>query len=236
MEMLIAAAAVFLAIHLLIAGTRLRDAIVGVIGEGAYLGLFSLASIGVIVWLVMAYNAAQPTEQNIRFYGLGAGVHDLGIPIVALAFLLGVQGLFMPNPTALKQEDSAAKERTIQGVLRITRHPFLWGVAIWAAFHLAANGDLASIILFGTFLALSILGTFSIDAKRKRKMGEAWTAFAAKTSNVPFGAAIARRNQLKLGESFGWRFWVALAIFLIVLFAHARVIGVSPFPNGYVPF
>ncbi len=236
MAMLIAAAAVFLAIHLLIAGTKVRDVITGAIGERAYLGLFALASIAAIVWLAMAYNAAQPMAENERLYNLGPLAFDFGIPVVGLAFLLGVQGLFLPNPTSVQQEGAAAREGVVQGVLRITRHPFLWGVAIWAAFHLAVNGDEASIVLFGTFLVLPILGTFSIDAKRRRKMGEAWTAFAAKTSNIPFAAAIAGRNQLKLGQSFGWRFWVALAIFLIVLFGHASVIGVSPFPNGWVPF
>ncbi|HEV2562114.1 MAG TPA: NnrU family protein [Rhizomicrobium sp.] len=236
MAMLIAAAAVFLGIHLLIAGTKVRDAITGAIGERPYLGLFSLASVGVIVWLVMAYNAVQPTAENIVLYNLGEGVHHFGIPIVALAFLLGVQGLLMPNPTTVQQEGAVSREGTIHGVLRITRHPFLWGVAIWSAFHLAANGDLASVILFGTFLLLSILGTFSIDAKRKRKLGAAWDAFEAKTSNVPFAAVIAKRNTLNITESLGWRFWVALLIFVVVLFSHARVIGVSPFPNGYIPF
>jgi uncharacterized membrane protein len=57
--LLIAAAAVFLAIHLLIAGTRARDGLVSALGENAYLGLFSLVSAGVIVWMVAAYNAAQ---------------------------------------------------------------------------------------------------------------------------------------------------------------------------------
>jgi uncharacterized membrane protein len=142
MAMLIAAAAVFLGIHLLIAGTRVRDAITGAIGERPYLGLFSLASIGVIVWLVMAYKSV-PGDENPIFYNLGEAVHHLGIPIVLLAFLLGVQGLLAPNPTTVQQEGSLNKEGTIHGVLRITRHPFLWGVAIWAAFHLAANGDLA---------------------------------------------------------------------------------------------
>jgi uncharacterized membrane protein len=234
MTVLIAAAAVFLAIHLLIAGTRVRDGITRTIGEGPYLGLFSLASLGVIVWLAIAYKAAQRGEDPL-LYDLGPGVKHLGIPVVALAFLLGVQGLFMPNPTSLRQEGSAAKPDTIRGVLRITRHPFLWGVAIWSAFHLSANGDEASVIFFGTFFVLSILGTFSIDAKRRRKMGEAWAAFAAKTSNIPFAAAITGRNSLKLGESFGWRFWVAALLFVTVLFAHAHIFGVSPFPGGVVP-
>jgi len=51
MVMLLAAAILFLAIHFLISGTRLRDAITGVIGESPYLGLFSLASLGAIGWL-----------------------------------------------------------------------------------------------------------------------------------------------------------------------------------------
>ena len=51
MAQLIAAAAVFVLLHLLVSGTRLRDAITGAIGEGPYMGLFSLASIAALVWL-----------------------------------------------------------------------------------------------------------------------------------------------------------------------------------------
>ena len=58
MNNLVAAMAVFLAIHLFISGTRLRDVIVGAIGEKPYMGLFSLLSLGVIVWLAMAFNQA----------------------------------------------------------------------------------------------------------------------------------------------------------------------------------
>jgi uncharacterized membrane protein len=236
MTMLYAAAATFLAIHLLISGTRIRDGFTAVIGEGAYTGLFSLASLGAIVWLCLAYNAAQTSDQNRYFYNLGPAVHHMAIPVIFIAFWLGVQGLMMPNPTSIRQESAAAKESTIAGVLRITRHPFLWGVIVWSGFHLLANGDLASIVLFGTFFITALLGTFSIDAKRRRKMGAAWDAFAARTSNVPFGAVITGRTSLRLGESFGWRFWVSALIFLAVLFAHARLFGVSPFPNGWRPF
>src|SRR5664280_2292421 len=54
MGMLIAAAIVFLAIHFLVSGTRLRDAITGAIGERPYMGLFALASLAAIVWLCWA--------------------------------------------------------------------------------------------------------------------------------------------------------------------------------------
>lgn len=236
MSMLIAAAAAFLGIHLLIAGTRLRDVITGAIGERVYLALFSLASVAIIVWLVMAYNRANGGPDDRILYNLEPGIRYWAIPIVAAAFFLTVQSLLEPNPTAVGQEGRIGKEGSIHGVTRITRHPFLWGFAIWAAFHVAANGNLASVIFFGAFLVLSLLGTFSIDAKRKRKLGAAWSDFARKTSNVPFAATLLGSNSLKLGESFGWRFAVAAVVFLAVLFSHARLFGVSPFPNGWVPY
>ena len=133
------------------------------IGEGPYLGAFSLASLLVIGWLAIAYNAASVSADN-EFFTICIGVRHLAIPVVALAFLLGVQGLIAPNPSAVRQESAAASEGTVRGVLRITRHPFLWGVMIWSAFHLASNGDLASVIFFGTFLLLAFVGTLLMDA------------------------------------------------------------------------
>ena len=59
MTSLIAAAAFFVLLHLLVSGTRLRAAIVGTVGEGPYMALFSLASLGGIVWLSMAYGDAR---------------------------------------------------------------------------------------------------------------------------------------------------------------------------------
>lgn len=234
MTMLYAAAAVFLGLHLLVAGTRLRDAITGAIGEGAYLGLFSLASVGVIVWLAMAYGTAR--DDNVLLYDLGSGVRHAAIPVVLLAFLLGVPGLMMPNPTSVGQGANAGKTDQVRGVLRITRHPFLWGVALWSALHLAVNGGLASVVLFGTLLMLSLLGTVSIDAKRRRKLGAQWNGFAQATSNIPFAAILSGRNRFKAGEYFDWRFFLTLLIFVGALCAHVYVIGVSPFPNGWIPF
>src|SRR5271156_525166 len=85
MTMLLAAAAVFLGIHVLISGTRVRDAITGAIGEGAYMGLFSLASLAASVWLVIAYNHANSSVDDRELYSLGIGVKHLAIPVVALA-------------------------------------------------------------------------------------------------------------------------------------------------------
>ena len=236
MNMLVAAAIVFLAIHLVVSGTRLRDGIVGAIGESPYLGLYALTSLVVLIWLAISYNAASMSSGNRALYDLGRGLRDSGVVVIAVAFLFGVQGLLRPNPTSIRHGVAAAKEANIKGVLRITRHPFLWGVIIWSAFHTAVNGDLASVVFFGTFLAVAFFGTFSIDAKRKRKLGSVWDAFAAKTSNIPFAAVIGGRNSLNFGESLGRPFWIAAAIFLVVLFAHSSLFHASPFPGGWIPF
>ncbi|MBN9531943.1 MAG: NnrU family protein [Alphaproteobacteria bacterium] len=232
MGMLIAAAAVFLGIHLLVAGTRARDAVTGTIGENAYLGLFSLASLGGIVWLVVAYNGAQAGGENELVYDLGVGVRHLAPLVVLLAFLLAVPGLLLPNPTSVRQEGAATRADAVKGVLAITRHPFLWGVALWAAMHLLANGDTPSVLFFGTFLVLALLGTFSIDAKRRRKLGAAWDGFAARTSNLPFAALASGRAKLKWREILDWRLAVAVVLYLALLFGHQSLMGVSPFATG----
>jgi uncharacterized membrane protein len=114
----------------------------------------------------------------------------------------------------------------VQGVLRITRHPFLWGVALWAAGHLLVNGDAASLALFGALLALAVFGTFSIDAKRKRALGPAWEQFAAQTSNVPFAA----RQRISLSEIGWWRLLLGAAIWAALLFGHPYLFGSPALP------
>ncbi|MBV9331936.1 MAG: NnrU family protein [Alphaproteobacteria bacterium] len=238
MTMLLAAAAAFLGIHLIVSGTKLRDATVRALGENTYLAIFSLASLGLIVWLVIAYNSVSggSAGTDAVLYVAPDAVRHLAIPVVFIAFLIGIPGLLTRNPTSVRQESAAAKEETVRGILRVTRHPFLWGVAIWSAFHLAANGDEASTVFFGAFFLVAVLGTFSIDAKRRRALGPAWTDFASRTSNLPFGAIAAGRNRFVAREIFDWRFAAAILVFAAVLFSHARLFGLSPFPTGWRPF
>jgi uncharacterized membrane protein len=230
MANLIAAALVFLAIHLLISGTRLRDGIVGAIGEKTYLGLFALASLGVISWMCIAFDAADASAENHLLFNAGH-FRDLGIPVIFLAFALIVPGVTRRSPTAVGGESAT----TIDGVLRITRHPFLWGVAVWSGFHTIATGTLASVIFFGTFFVLALTGTRAIDGKMKRKRPHVWQAVSAETSIVPFAAIAAGRNRFVAREYFDWRFGLAVALFVAVLFLHSRMFSLSPFPGGGMP-
>ena len=228
---LIAAACVFLGIHLLISGTRLRDVITGAIGENVYIGLFALASLAAIVWLCIAYNHAYASVDNRVIYDVGQTFRNLAIPVVAVAFMLAVPGILMANPSSAGQEKA-----DVRGVLRITRHPFLWGAAIWAGFHLVASGTLASVIFFATFFLLAGLGTRAIDAKCRRKRGAQWQAIATQTSNIPFAAIMSGRNRFVASEYFDWRFTVAFVEFLLLLYFHNYLFSMSPFPGGWLPY
>jgi uncharacterized membrane protein len=130
----------------------------------------------------------------------------------------------------VRQQGVLERPDAIKGMVRITRHPFLWGVAIWAAGHLLVNGDVAGILLFGTMLLLALFGTASIDAKRRRALGPAWDAFAARTSSIPFAAILTRRQRLDLGEIGWWRPALAIALYVAVLFGHPYAFGVSALP------
>ncbi|MDP1736344.1 MAG: NnrU family protein [Caulobacter sp.] len=226
MSGLIAAAAFFVLLHLLVSGTALRGVLVGVIKEGPYMGLFSLASLGGIVWLSMAYGQAKGAGPVL--WDLGAGARHGGLVIMLLALLLLVPGLLTPNPTSVKQEGALDRPDAVKGMLRVTRHPFLWGVAVWAVGHLLANGDLPSVILFGALLVLALLGGPSIDAKRRKALGAKYDAFVARTSNVPFAAILAGKQKLSLGEIGWWRLLLAVVVWAALLWAHPMLFGVAP--------
>jgi uncharacterized membrane protein len=229
MTNLIIAAAAFLLIHLLVSGTRLRDAIIRTIGQGPYMGLYSLASIALLIWMGFAYAAAQ-RGPNPVYWSATPVTKWIQLGVTLIAFLLAVPGLATRNPTSVAGEALLDRPNTVQGILRITRHPFLWGVALWAAGHLMVNGDLASLILFGSLFLLAVLGPSSIDAKRRRALGEKWDAFASETSAIPFAAIVQGRQQLKIGEIGAWRLGIAVLVWAGLIAAHPMLFGVSPLP------
>jgi len=224
MTSLIAAAVFFVGIHLFIAGTRVRDRLVSTLGEGPYLGVFSLLSLVGIVWLSAAWAGAD----MVPLWGRPAAFVPVSWGLTAVAFLFVVVGLTPPSPTAMGGESALDAEDSVRGILRITRHPFLWGVALWAVTHVIANGDAASLVFFGALAALGLAGPPSIDAKRARTHGERRERFAARSSSLPFAAIASGRNRLVLGELGAWRIALALVVWAAVLYFHGAIFGGAP--------
>ena len=103
-------------------------------------------------------------------------------------------------------------------------------MAVWAAGHQLVNGERASLVLFGSMLALALFGTSSIDAKRRRALGATWDAFVAQTSNLPFAAILAGRQKLSLGEIGWWRIALAVGVWAALTLGHPYLFGVSALP------
>src|SRR5215510_3481906 len=226
MVSLFAAAVFFDGIHFLSSGSALRGKIIGRIGERTFQGLFSLMSLIGIVWLSWAYGQAE----YIPLWAEPVALRPVALIVMALAFLFVVLAFTSPNPTAVGGGALLTEKEPAKGIQRITRHPFLWGVALWSFTHLVLNGDLASVIFFGSFLIVAIAGPFSIDRKRKKAFGDAWNRFAGLTSNVPFLAIIEGRNSLRMDEIGWWPAVLAVILYVLFLYFHKILFGVSPMP------
>ena len=223
MANLIAAAAFFLGIHFGVSGTRLRDRLVGMVGGKAFRGLFALASIAGLLWLIRADSAAP----HVQLWGRLVVLEPFAPPLMLAAVVFVVLGLITPSPTTAGMESQLARDVQVRGITRITRHPFLWGTALWAFVHFVINGNLASTITFGSLLVLAVAGTASIDAKRRRAYGDRWESFAQQTSNVPFLAIIERRNNLTpaVREVGIVRPALAIVVFTALYLLHGRLFG-----------
>ena len=222
LAMLAAATAAFLLTHA-VSSTPLKPALVGRIGEGPYRGLYSLVAFATLAWMIWAYTHA-PREL------LWTPLRHVPGAVVPFAFILVACG-FVRNPTLVGADAILKSEEPARGIIRITRHPMMWGIMLWAAAHILARADAKSTIFFGGFLLLAAFGTVLIDARKRANplIAPDWARFAAVTSNVPFLAIAQGRNRLAWRE-IGWLPPLAgLVAFAIVFAAHPWLFGARPY-------
>jgi uncharacterized membrane protein len=228
------ALAAFVLIHVGVSATGLRTALVKAIGEGPYRGLFSLASLALLVWMIMAYGDMRADPFDPLNEAMWLPPDWLRWPAYALILLgltLAFAGLLTPGPTLAGYEKKGlAQQEPARGVLRITRHPFLWGLALWAAGHLLVNGERFAVMLFGALGLMVVLGARSIDRKGRERDPVAWARFEDVTSNAPFAAIAQGRNKLVVGE-IGWRALAGLVVAVLIALAHERLFGASAFAS-----
>jgi uncharacterized membrane protein len=220
------AAAVWFLLHAAVAGSSLRGVLVGRFGDKAYRGGFSLASVASLWWLISEYR--------------GAPFHSLWVPprplyfaplvLVPLAFVFLVGAFTVPSPTAVGGEKHLAEVEPARGLLRLTRHPFLWSVVLWATAHLLVNADAGSLLFFGSLGVTAWRGARDIDHKRRRSNPAEFARFERMTSNVPFAAILTGRNHLVLREVW-LPLLLGLALALAAIALHPHFFGAPAVPG-----
>jgi uncharacterized membrane protein len=147
---MIAGLALFLGVHTLTTQRELRARAVASFGEGGYKIFYALVSLAGLVLIVWGFAQYRATGWIDVWYPPKALKHvavALMLPAVILVVAAYIRGRIY---TTLK-------------------HPMLSGVKLWALAHLLANGDLGSIVLFGSFLGWAVFDRISL--KRRADAG-----------------------------------------------------------------
>jgi len=219
---LVIAGIAFCGSHVLLSSTGLRGSLRDQLGERGFLAVYSLTALVTFAWFLMAY-ARAPT---ILLWPRQMWTALVPIVVMPLATVLLVAGYTTPNPTAVGMERAARADDPAPGLLRVTRHPVMWAIGLWAVSHMIANGDLRSLLFFGAFAALSLGGTLLIDRKKRLALGSNWSRLAEVTSNVPFAALATGRTRLRWRDISLLRVIAGLLLYAVLYNAHALIAGV----------
>lgn len=203
------ALALFAVSHIVPTAPTLRSRIVARMGEKRYLAVYSFVSLALLVWVVIAYLAAPFVPVWLAPVWWSKAAVALMLPAVILV----VAGLRRPEPDRL-------------GMFALTRHPAMWGLALWAMVHVIANGDVAVILLFGVLGLLAVPGAWNANARWRSKMSAAdWRRFTDRTAAIPFAALLAGHTRFRLGDLHARDFIIAFAVYGMLLVLHGPVIG-----------
>ncbi|WP_189486768.1 NnrU family protein [Asticcacaulis endophyticus] len=220
------ACAFFLCIHLMISGTVLKLQIISAIGPTAYYILFSLFSLAGLAWMMHAYAIAMADALNLRIWQAPVLLKALALVTNFVAFQLIIIGYMSKSPTSMGALKHLG-DKPVYGIIRVSRHPVLSGIGLWALTHMACNGNLASWIFFGSLLALCVLGANSIDNKRLTLMGDTYRSIRKRTSIIPFAAILTGHTPFVPAEIGVAKFLFASSIYFVTLAFHEFLFGLS---------
>lgn len=143
MWLLILGFVLFLGAHLSPGVLGLRGPLVDRLGEQRFLKLYIAMSVSGMVCIIVG-KAIAPF---VHVWSPPLWAPKVTLVLVALGFIL-LAALLLPT-----------------NIRRLTRHPMLWGITAWSAGHLLANGDLASMILFGGFGGFALISIWSLTRR-----------------------------------------------------------------------
>lgn len=201
---LVAASVTFLGTHFALSHP-LRAPLVKVLKPLGFQAVYSLIALASFGWMVLAFRAIGPVGQP-----LWNGGDDLLWVVASLLTLIAsvlLVGSFFGNPALTMPGAAEAAAKNPHGVFHVTRHPMMWGFALWAASHILISPTPRSLVLCGAVAFLALVGSHLQDRKKATLMGEAWSGWQAKTSYWPRLGGVAKAGPIPwLG---GLTLWLA---------------------------
>jgi uncharacterized membrane protein len=190
MLVLIIGLVIFLGAHSVrIVDGEFRERTVARLGEGPWKGLYSLVSLVGFVLIVWGYGLSR--LDPIVLWTPPVWTRHIAVLLMLIAFIL-FAAFLLPS--------GRLKARL--------GHPMILSVKVWALAHLLANGTLADLILFGSFLVWAVTD-FATSRRREREQGTVHIAGPARND------ALAVVLGVVIWAAFIWR-------------VHEWLIGVSP--------
>ncbi|MEO1595085.1 MAG: NnrU family protein [Pseudomonadota bacterium] len=201
---------VFVASHVVIARTGLKPWITARVGRRGYLFAYSLLSIVLLGWVIVALLAAP----RVTLWSAPAWAWGFAAVISLLGFVLMGIGVLAPNPLSVGFR-AAGFDPERPGVIGWVRHPLLLGLTLWAVAHVPANGDWPSLVIFGVGALFGLLGIFRVGQRKRHELGPAsWASMTAARGHVDMRAVA--------GALAGTALWA------IALLAHSALFGANP--------
>ena len=182
------ATALFVGTHLLMSHP-LRPSLVARLGERRFTGLYSLISVALLVWMIVAWGDVEDGEP---LWIAPPWWWSVASALMLLASILLVGSLLrnpaFPHPGARPREVPSPR-----GIFAVTRHPMNWSFILWALVHVSLLGSARNLIVAGGIFFLALVGSIGQDRKKARLLGQVWRDWQARTSFVPFGALLSGR-------------------------------------------
>lgn len=177
--------------------------------------VYSILSTAILTWLIVAAGRAP----YIEIWPFAPWQKYAPIIGMAIASIISALALGRPNPLSFGGGNNDAFDPDNPGIVGWLRHPLLFVLLIWSLAHLIPNGDLAHLILFGTFSGFAVLGHLLINRRNKRLLG-------AKT----WARLTTTKRRISPTRNGVIRMLIGSALYLGLVLLHAPVIGVSPLP------
>ncbi|MCB2083519.1 MAG: MFS transporter [Sphingomonadaceae bacterium] len=160
----------------------LRAGMVRMLGQGGFMAVYSLVSLAFMAWMFFAFRAVPPAAP--LWGGTGDAVWVVASLLTLVAMVL-YAGSMSGNPALPAPGAEKAARAGPKGVFRVTRHPMMWGFALWALGHIVAAPTPRTLVVALAVLILALVGAHMQDRKKAALMGEAWAEWESKTSYWP---------------------------------------------------